>query len=205
MQAFRDLSSVGKIRRLRSLARDALEKKFGITNASLSLLSTHSFNTIFRVDCEDGQRYALRVGDEIRIHTRGVETIEAEWLDSLGTITPMRSVPTIAGKFGETIENAMVDGQRVVSLLTWVPGSDLRHRFWSDAAAHAGRLLAELHRQSQTPQPATQVRLIRADVPITFGDRTLLGKWQSPHGSLFAEAIHRAQIGLDQLWASPPH
>ena len=205
MQPFRELSPTGKTRRLRDLAHLVLADRFGITNASVSLLATHSFNTLFRVDCGDKRRYALRVGDGLRIHALGVEAIEAQWLNSLDAITPMRSLPTVDGTFGDTVKNPGVEEPRVVSLLTWVPGRNLRDLFSNDAAALAGRRLAELHEQASSFKLDTSVKLIRADKPITFGDTAVLGQWQSEYGTLFADAIDRAEGELDRLWASPPH
>ncbi len=205
MQPFRELSPTGKTRRLRDLAHLALADRFGITNASVSLLATHSFNTLFRVDRGDKHRYALRLGDGLRIHAPGVEAIESQWLNSLDAITPMRSLPTVGGTFGDTATSPGVDEPRVVSLLTWVPGRNLRDRFSNDAAALAGTRLAELHEQASSLKLDASVELIRADKPITFGDTSVLGKWQSKHGTLFVDAIYRAQGELDRLWASPPH
>ena len=55
---------------------------FGIEARRVSLLASHSFNTLFRADLTAGRPIAERVG-EVRIHTDGIEEVEAAWLDAL--------------------------------------------------------------------------------------------------------------------------
>ena len=89
MRAFDELTKAGRIGRLRLLATDTLRTEFGIEPRRVSLLASHSFNTMFRADVADAAPLAVRVG-EVRIHTDGVEEVEAAWLDAIGTDTDLR-------------------------------------------------------------------------------------------------------------------
>lgn len=59
MRPFDELSKTGQLRRLRSVAQEIAATRYGLVGARVRLLSSHSFNTMVRVDCE-GQRYVLR-------------------------------------------------------------------------------------------------------------------------------------------------
>ena len=79
VRGFDELTKAGRAARLRLLATDTLRTEFDIEPRRVSLLAAHSFNTMFRADIADSARVAVRVG-EVRIHTDGVEEVEAAWL-----------------------------------------------------------------------------------------------------------------------------
>ena len=59
MKNWNDLTEQGQVRRLRKLALLALEK-YDVDVASLRLIAVHT-NTLFRVNSQDGKKYALRI------------------------------------------------------------------------------------------------------------------------------------------------
>ncbi len=205
VKTFSSLTSVGKLRRLQSCALDVVRDRFGLANARVALISSHSFNSVFRVDCQGGQRFALRVGDGVRIHAADVEEIEATWLATLGSITSLRCVPNVAGQFTTVIEDDRLDHTRVVSLMTWVPGNPLRDRLDADAMRHAGRLLAALHERSSELNLQIDVTNVTANRVIYFGVKSLLAAHETSQGTLFSDATARAQETLNALWAHSPH
>ncbi len=106
----------------------------------------HSFNTVFRVDAS-GERFALRVGDSCRIHARGVEDVESEWLDELARagFPVARNVRCADGAAWVEHEHVSVPGPRVCTLFTWLDGSPLLERVTPVRMRRAGELLARLH------------------------------------------------------------
>ena len=82
----------------------------------------------------------------------------------------------------------------------------MRDRLSAPGMRDAGRLLARLHEHAADTADTIQVpRALRATRVVCLGgtDRTLA--WRSPHGTLFAEAIARAQATIDELWTARPH
>lgn len=207
MRQYDDLTRIGQVRRLHTLARSVLEDCYALGPLQLRMIAVHSFNTVFRVDTAVG-RFALRIGAECRIHPSGVEDIEAAWLDALATDghSVARTVPTITGRHWVSATASGVPGNRVCTLFTWVSGRQMRRRLTHDRLEAAGRLLAALHsaaRQSQI-EVAPHLEARRA---IYFGDADLVASYESHHGTAFVEATERVQQLIDSFWtdAATPH
>lgn len=207
MTPFEELTRLGRARRLATLARSVLDTEFGLTNARVRLVATHSFNTVFRVDTS-GLRAALRVGGAARIHPVGVEDVEAEWLDVLAAndVTAPRNLPTCDGRRWTIARDSLVSGERVCSLFSWVDGVELRKRLTRDGIGDAGRLLARLHRLAHAA-PITTFPELHADRAVYFTGQDLVSTTRHPDQALFVEAIDRVQRAIDALWQSPeqPH
>ena len=105
MQAFDELTKRGRIGRLRLLAIDSLHDDFGFDAQRVSLLASHSFNTLFRADLTSGSPLAVRVG-EVRIHADGVEEVEAAWLGALHVDTELRVPKLLADRHGQHVAAA---------------------------------------------------------------------------------------------------
>jgi len=207
MRPFEELSERGRNLRLRQLAVRAAADAYGLTDPAVRLVSSRSFNTVFRVDAADC-RYALRVGDECRIHVEGLEDIEAAWLDLLaadGIVAPL-SVTASGERRWVNVSHPGVRGTRVCSLFTWLDGVSLSERLSEVSMFSAGALLAELHDHAATNVAMTDVPAnLHADRVVYFHEENRVLTYRSSHGDLFVEAIDRAQVVLDQLWRSPPH
>ena len=90
-------------------------------------------------------------------------------------------------------------------MFTWVSGRPLRDDLTADRLQQAGRLLAEIHDQSADYAPATPIPSgVYADRAVYFHEENRLLTYESSYGSLFVEALDRAQRRLDELWRSPP-
>ena len=207
MRAFDELTKRGRAGRLRLLASDSLRDDFGIEARRVSLLASHSFNTLFRADLATGIPLAVRVG-EVRIHVDGVEEVEAAWLDALHADAEIRVPKLVADRHGRHVvagHHADVPGPRYCSVMTWVPGRTVREHFDHATSQRMGVLLANIHDHAASYRPAEVPPGIHADRVIYFADTSRLGEYESDHGSLFVEAIDRVQRHLDALWAAPPH
>ena len=207
MKTFSQLTRRGQSQRLLELAREIVETDYEFANADVSLLSMHSFNTMFRVR-HNGQRAVLRVGDACRIHVAGVEDVEADWLDSLhadGIPCPV-IVRTTDGRNWVRRGRPDIGEPRVSSMFTWVDGRPLRERLTPERMRAAGRLLAEIHDQAaryQAPSPIP--RALYANRVVYFHEENRLLTYESDYGSLLVEAIDRVQEHLNRLWRDPPH
>ncbi len=207
VRAFDDLTKRGRIGRLRLLAIDSLGDDFAIDARRVSLLASHSFNTLFRADLVTGPPLAVRVG-EVRIHADGVEEVEAAWLDALHADTEIRAPRLLADRQGRHVaagHRADVPGGRYCSVMTWVSGRTVRERFDHVTSQRMGVLLANIHDHTATYPPPVVPPGIRADRVVSFSDTTRLGGYESNYGSMFVEAVDRVQRQIDALWAAPPH
>ncbi|MEO8266626.1 MAG: phosphotransferase [Ilumatobacteraceae bacterium] len=207
MRAFDELSEQGRIGRLRLLASDSLREDFDIDALRVSLLASHSFNTLFRADLVAGPSLAVRVG-EVRIHADGVEEVEAAWLDALHADTEIRAPRLFADRHGRHVtarHQAGVPGRRYCSVMTWVPGRRVRERFDHLTSQRMGVLLANIHDHAASYRPPVVPAGIHADRVVYFADTSRLGEYESEYGSMFVEAVDRVHRHLDALWAAPPH
>lgn len=152
-RAYEALTSAGQARRMRVLARTALSK-YGLIDAPITLIA-HWENTTFLVEHGPRRgraapyapgRYLLRLHRPGN-HSEGAIRSELSWLlalrESSGVVAP-EPVRALDGALTVTVGAPGVPGERVCSLLRWLPGGppktpDLTH------AAGIGDLLARLH------------------------------------------------------------
>jgi Ser/Thr protein kinase RdoA (MazF antagonist) len=210
MRAFNQLSKMGRTERLRQLAAATLADDFGITALKVSLISAHSFNTLFRADTAGGP-LAVRVG-EVRIHAHGVEEVEADWLATIGAETNLPVPTLLADRHGHHVAHHVapgvhlaIPGKMPCSVMTWVRGRPARDHFDLTVPRQLGVVQAMLHEQASTYRPPAMPTGIIANRVIYFADTSLLAVFESPYGSLFREAIDRVQHLIDALWNAAPH
>ena len=189
------------------MATDSLRDDFGIEARRVSLLASHSFDTLFRADLTAGKPIAVRVG-EVRIHTDGVEEVEAAWLDALHADTEIQVPRLLADRHGQHVaagHHADVPGPRYCSAMTWVPGRTVRECFDHATSQQMGALLANIHEQAASYQPPDAPAGMHADRVVYFANTSRLGEYESAYRSMFVEAVDEVQRHLDALWAAPPH
>lgn len=159
-RAYEDLTTAGKTRRLREVARAALAQ-FGLKDASLSLIANWE-NVTFRVDAADRAHVPpFQPGRFLlRLHRPGYQTeaaIQSEllWLLALRETAILAPLPVPApdGRLAVRASAEGVPQEHVVTLLRWLPGQapaepSLAH------AAEIGDLLARLHDHADSwPRP----------------------------------------------------
>ncbi len=163
MKPYRELTRLGRLRRLRQLAEAAL-KEYGLSGSQLTFLH-YEGNVIFRVDAPGnapseivmdpnvGNRYALRIlsiGDTQAINS------ELTWLAALtkeaGLPVP-QPVPTLDGRLLITITTPGVPHGRVVSLMRWIDGRQLSKGLRPHHLQAWGRVMGRLHKFAADWQP----------------------------------------------------
>lgn len=176
----------------------------GTARLALGIAFVH---TLFRADLTAGKPIAVRVG-EVRIHTDGVEEVEAAWLDALHADTEIQVPRLLADRHGQHVaagHHADVPGPRYCSAMTWVPGRTVRECFDHATSQQMGALLANIHEQAASYQPPDAPAGMHADRVVYFANTSRLGEYESAYGSMFVEAVDEVQRHLDALWVAPPH
>ena len=206
VRAFDDLTTRGRIRRLRELALDALDQ-YDLEVGRCSFVA-RAFNTVFRVDATNGATFALRVSPSLRIHADGCELAEAAWLAALRRDANLAVPQVIRARDGSVVVWASTVGvpdARSCVLFEWVRGRRLREGLRADLVRKFGELTAVVHEHGagyvSEPPPGALV----ADRVLYFRVAPRLEKLRPAYGSLFDDAVARAQQALDALWQSPPH
>lgn len=142
---FAELSERAQVARLRPLATAALAR-YPITVERLRLLN-HGFNTTFRVDTADGQRFALRLNVNSR-RTPGNLAAETAWLRALAADTELVvPVPQMAddGEVTELMPFEDLGRPVAATLFSWLPGRDVGDEPTLDQMRAVGRAAATLH------------------------------------------------------------
>jgi Ser/Thr protein kinase RdoA (MazF antagonist) len=188
------------------IASRALER-YDLTPVRLDLAAS-SFNSVFRLEVDDGRRFAVRVGSSLRIHPDGTEQAEAAWLtelrrdgvDQIPLVIPARD-GTLVTQVSTTADNT----SRPVVVLEWINGTLLRDGMTRSAIEGAGRLAALLHQHAATHVPDVQPSIPVADEVLYWSIPSRLDELVSAHGRLFIEALDRVDAAIAALWRDPPH
>jgi Ser/Thr protein kinase RdoA (MazF antagonist) len=172
-------------------------------------LAAESFNCVFRVTTASAL-YALRVGAALRIHPEGTPAVEAAWHQMLrrrGLFVP-GVVANADGALATLATGSRTgDAPRVCVLFEWVAGRSLRTRMSGRRSAALGRLSARLHREAAAWSPPGAQDVLAADRVLYWRlpERLSAAGARFGFGTLFADALARAQSAVDSLWLSPPH
>jgi len=156
MKPYKELTRLGRLRRLRLLANKALEE-YGMTGSKLTF-THYEGNVIFRVDVPGSSlnkdrsdpyvpnRYNLRI-----LSTSNAEGIASEltWLAALRAeagIPVPEPIPTVDGKLLTRIVTPGVPEGKYVSLMRWVDGRRLTVKSMRPLHLKAwGQLVGRLH------------------------------------------------------------
>ncbi|HLF89122.1 MAG TPA: phosphotransferase [Anaerolineales bacterium] len=210
---FSTLTHLGQARRLRILSLNAMQE-YPLNVKSVRLLQ-HSYNTIFRVDTMDGQKYVIRVNVP---NVRARENILAEmtWLAALGRDTTLGIPAPRANRDGELVTTATARGvpePRHCAVFGWVPGKELAHQISPEYYEKLGRFTAQLHNHAEAFVPPPDFSLKKLDVVFPFDhgnfleDDAISPEWVTPERrKVFEAAAQRIEGLLNALYAStrPP-
>ncbi len=209
-QPFASLTHRGQVRRLRVLALNALQQ-YPLELRRVSLLQ-HSYNTIFRVDTVDGQKYVIRINLP---NARSLAQIQSEmaWLAALGRDTALKIPVPLTSRAGELVTTATAPGipePRHCAVFSWVPGKDLVHDMRPENFRQVGVLTAQLHNHAETFVPPPGFYLRKMDNVFPFDHGNFLEKDTDPSGlitperrTLFEAVAARVEGVLATLYASP--
>ena len=216
MKDFRELTIVGRGRRLRPLAERVL-KQYGIERATLRQM-TGASNTIFRVDTADGRRYVLRMTAPKSCGSPSLIRSEIQWLRALSE-DPEISVPhPVAARNGDyviSVQAPGVPGERHCALFTWLPGTMLADRLTPDNVRLQGQLAARLHRHAAGFRPTDGFDLGRYETvfpysnparppvePIVMFDGTRSDLFPPSRLDAYRRAHDHIQSVIDRLYSS---
>jgi Ser/Thr protein kinase RdoA (MazF antagonist) len=152
LKPIEQLTRLGKIRRQRAYARQALAQ-YPIEVRRADLIGTDT-NLIYRVVTTDGKRYILRLAFP-GWRTPENAMSEVLWLDALARDTDIPVPKIIRTRTGESMlrfshEDAT---ERRAVLMTWLPGTLLGKRLTDPNLFKMGELFGKLHLHGKTWQP----------------------------------------------------
>lgn len=154
---FEQLTRLGRIRRMRTLAATALAQ-FGVGEARCKLLR-QAGNTLFRVytlslpgagdpdDLFETGQYLLRIHEPGYQEPQAIE-LELAWLAAMrkeANLPVQEPVPSPDGRFLLSVEVPGVPGARYCSLLRWIKGRTVKNFSRPHHLKAQGRLMAQMH------------------------------------------------------------
>jgi Ser/Thr protein kinase RdoA (MazF antagonist) len=157
---FKELTHLGKGRRLRPLARQVL-RCFGVEEAKLRQFR-ETINVVFRVDVRGGERYLLRMTPPWHFHGVADVRSEVSWMLAVGRETnvglPM-PIATLDGEYVVTVMGPDDSQEWHCVLFAWIPGPLLARRWTLRNIERLGRLCAMLHAHASTFTPPEEFRI----------------------------------------------
>jgi Ser/Thr protein kinase RdoA (MazF antagonist) len=200
---FCDLTRRGRARRLRLVARRALEER-GLGDCSLAFLGDDT-NTLFRARTAGGAGFVVRIGAHgPTAHSPDEAAAETTWLAALrrAGLTVPEPVPDRRGHLVSVLSVPGVEGARVVVVFRWLPGSLLQERLTPPNVAAYGGLAAQLHGHAAGFRPPGDPPLPRYDRLFPFREPEVLfapdpGPLLPPgRRAVFARAAERVERAI---------
>jgi len=169
LRAFDSLTKLGRARRLRAVAWNALDA-FGLDVTRLRLVNNEA-NCTFRVDAADGRSYALRINLP-GMRTRAEIRSELTWQEALWNDADIAVPQPIRARDGDLVVEASgggVPATRLCNLSSWVDGRTLSRTRTPANFNRLGRLAARLHQHAATFNPPPGFDVPRLDTVIPPG------------------------------------
>ena len=191
----------------RGVALEAL-RRYDVAPQKVTL-AAESFNSIFRVTTASAV-YALRVGSALQLHPEGTPAVEAAWhrrLRQRGVCVP-DVLANVDGELATLVTKGRADlGPRACVLFEWVAGRSLRTCMNERRSAALGRLSARLHQDAVAWSPSGAGEMLLADRVLYWRlpEQLPAASSRLGFGTLFPDALARAQSEVNSLWRSPPH
>jgi Ser/Thr protein kinase RdoA (MazF antagonist) len=204
MTAFKDLSTRAQIARLRPIAEQALAG-YDLLEPRLKLIN-HGFNTTFRVDTQDGQKYALRLNVNSRRSEANIRA-EVAWLGALSKDTNL-NVPTPqrtkTGANMQWLPSSDLGRDVPATLFSWLPGKDIDVNATPHNMREVGRAMAVLHRHAErwVMPEGCELPLVN-DILCGFPNRfepSMHESMTKKRCELFQTVLEQSQETLDALF-----
>ena len=170
--SYAGLDTQGQVEALRRVAI-AAAAAFGLSVRSLALV-LHAYNTTFRLDTDDGRRFALRVNTNSHSTSANV-LAQQSWLHAVRAETDVLvpdPVSTRDGRWAVEVPCPEWGGPLLVTVASWLDGEDVGVCDEEQAAA-LGRTMARLHDHAEGFTLPLGADLPVFDEPL-FGDADLL-------------------------------
>lgn len=175
MKPFEELTRLGRIRRMRILAKSAL-LAYGCQDANVQFIR-QAGNTLFRVQTsslpitKEGSDFFENNQYLLRIHQPGFQEVEAiqlelQWLLSMrrdANLPVPEPIPTLDGSLLHLQEIPGIPFARHCSLLRWIKGRSVKNTFRPHHFRAHGRLMAQLHNFASEWQITTDSRKRKFD------------------------------------------
>lgn len=153
MKPYNQLTRLGKLRRMRSLASKALTA-YDLRVKWVKFLADDT-NISFKVRSTDGDNYVLRIYSDEET-TLAENQAEVYWLEALRRDTDLRFTEPVPRVDGSTITLAShegIPGEKRCILFTWVPGRVLEEGLSTGNYFKLGVTLAKLHDHAESIRP----------------------------------------------------
>lgn len=196
--AYADLADEDQVEVLRHVALFAADE-FGLEVSDLSLV-LHGYNTTFRLDTDDGRRFAMRINTNSHSTLANIAAQQA-WCRAITAETSVRVPDPFAAPDGRLVvgvESGEVGSPVQVVVNSWLEGPDVVR--CSAEQAHAlGGAMATLHEHaaSWTTPPGADFPVF--DEPL-LGDEDLLTghpALSGQRGELIAETMKRCRLACE--------
>lgn len=208
MKPYEELTTRGKLRRLRSLSLKALEE-YDLQVKRLKFFAVET-NTMFRVDAQDGARYLLRIYSDEETTLRD-NLAEMFWLNALKRDTDLNVIEPVARRDGDyiTVVNAPgVPGERRCALFKRVPGRCLAHYLTPEKYCQLGQIMAKLHNHAESLDLPSDIQPKRWDKVFYYPDEPVVYSSEA-YGHLFSleqivlldKVIEHADRLFEELYA----
>ena len=201
MKDYHELSFAGRLHRLRELAVHALSY-YALNNPEIVYHGWYT-NLLYRVTTASGERFMLRLAAP---GWRTFEDLRSEalWLEALGrdtTIPVPRIIPARSGEFVLSLSIPGIPKIWNTSLMSWVPGRQLRHYLTVRNLEKMGALFAELHHHGGVWLPPEGFTSRRFEHWLSRGEVNLItnGKQASAGASQLGNAGSIPSRWLDLL------
>jgi Ser/Thr protein kinase RdoA (MazF antagonist) len=205
MKDYGQLSRLGKLRRLRSLAENVLAQ-YDLNVCGLALIGTDT-NLIYRVETADSERFALRVAQPGWRTLTDLES-EAMWLAALARDTDI-CVPVVQlGREGAAVVTTTAPGipqPHYATLMRWLPGGLLGKQLTETNLYKMGGLFAKMHQHGASWQPPQGFTTRKFDCFLSRGEPGMLfaeeqlSAYTSHSLSLFQEIRARVEAEYARL------
>lgn len=174
MKSYSDLSTAGKLRRLRDLAVAALAH-YELRSPEITYYGFET-NLLYKVTVASGEKFMLRLAAP-GWRTREDLRSEALWLDAIRretSVSAPRVVPARSGEYVLPMGDPGIPEIWNTTLMSWVPGRLLGHYLTARNLEKMGALFAELHHHGAAWLPPPGFTTRRFEHWISRGEPNLI-------------------------------
>ena len=211
MKPYNDLTRLGRLRRMRQLARTALDS-YGLAEASCSLV-VQAGNTLYRIH-DQARRFPSPAGNLyaqdqylLRIYAHGWQAAEAsqlelDWLVAMrreADLPVQEPIPNLSGALLMRVAIPGLPEPRQCSLLRWVKGRELGHTARARDYHALGQLMARMHNFAEHWQhPAGRFKR-RYDWNGLFRNDAEIRALNKEHIDLMQERLRELSPGVEPV------
>ncbi len=153
MKPYSELTRLGKIRRMRGLAVNALTA-YDLRVQWIKFLADDT-NISFKVRSQAGGTYVLRIYSDEET-TLAENQAEVFWLQALKRDTDLKfaePIPRADGEFITRVQVQEIPGEKRCVLFTWVPGQELEKHLDVHNYYQLGVVMSKLHDHAESLRP----------------------------------------------------